>query len=165
MVTNNRWLSRYAKSQKRTILANSTEISIFALRVLSYNDYYPYGMLIPKRHGNSDDYRYGFNGKENDNNIKGTGNSVDFGARMYDPRVGRWFAVDPLFKDYPHLSPYNYTANNPILFIDIDGKKFGDYAIRFTNTLLKSLNKTLETGAGQHGRDKGKNHRKKMFHH
>jgi RHS repeat-associated protein len=111
---------------------------------------------MPTRHESSAGYRYGFNGKANANTIKGTGNSIDFGARMYDPRVGRWFAVDPLFKDYPHSSPYNYTANNPILFIDIDGEKFGDYAIRFTNTLLKSLNKTLETGAGQHGRDKGK---------
>ena len=54
-------------------------------------------MLVPRRHSN-DDYRYGFNGKESDNELKGKGNSYDFGARMYDPRTGRWFARDDLFK-------------------------------------------------------------------
>ncbi|HBG70961.1 MAG: hypothetical protein A2W93_03335 [Bacteroidetes bacterium GWF2_43_63] len=71
----------------------------------------------------SDNYSFGFNGKENDNEVKGTGNSVDFGARIYDSRLGRWMSVDPLFKDYPDLSPYCFAANSPILFVDRDGKK------------------------------------------
>lgn len=62
-------------------------------------------------------------GKENDNEVKGTGNSVDFGARIYDPRLGRWMSVDPLQKKYPNLSPYEFCAGNPILFIDPDGKE------------------------------------------
>ena len=41
-------------------------------------------------------YRFGFNGKENDNEVKGAGNSVDFGARIYDSRLGRWMSVDSL---------------------------------------------------------------------
>jgi RHS repeat-associated protein len=79
-------------------------------------------MLIPERHGNSDDYRYGFNGKENDNNIKGTGNSVDFGARMYDSRLGRWFATDPKFRKYSSWSTYNFVLNKPIIMFDPDGE-------------------------------------------
>ena len=41
-------------------------------------------------------YRYGFNGMEMDNEVKGTGNHIDFGARGYDSRIGRWLSVDPL---------------------------------------------------------------------
>lgn len=61
---------------------------------------------------------------ENDLEIKGNGNSYDFGARMLDPRVGRWFAPDKFEAKYPNLSPYAYSGNNPILFKDIDGRDF-----------------------------------------
>ena len=61
----------------------------------SSSDYYPFGMLMPGREFSSTDYRYGFNGKENDNEVKGNGNSLDFGARIYDPRLGRWMSPDP----------------------------------------------------------------------
>lgn len=55
-------------------------------------------------------YRFGFNGKENDNEVKGTGNQLDFGARIYDPRLGRWLSLDPLQAKYPGFSPYNYVV-------------------------------------------------------
>jgi RHS repeat-associated protein len=71
------------------------------------------------------EYRYGFNGAEKDNEVKGFGNSIDFGARMYDSRIGRWMSLDPLMKKYPDLSPYTFTGNNPIKFLDFDGKDFG----------------------------------------
>ena len=77
---------------------------------------------MPGRYESSDDYRYGFNGKENDNEIKGIGNSIDFGARMYDSRLGRWFAIDPLDDKRTWISPYNFVQNNPIFRIDPDGK-------------------------------------------
>jgi RHS repeat-associated protein len=55
-------------------------------------------MLLPKRHGAVDSYRYGFQGQEKDDEIKGEGNSVNYKFRMHDPRLGRFFAVDPLTK-------------------------------------------------------------------
>jgi RHS repeat-associated protein len=68
-------------------------------------------------------YRFAFNGKEQDNEIAGvTGANLDFGARIYDSRVGRWLACDPLSSKYSELSPYQFCAGNPILFIDKDGK-------------------------------------------
>jgi len=70
-------------------------------------------------------YRYGFNGKENDSEVKGEGNSLDFGARIYDPRIGRWLSVDPLQQKYPSFSPYNFALNNPNFYYDIDGKDVG----------------------------------------
>src|ERR1035437_8895962 len=75
-------------------------------------------------------YRYGFNGKESDfevNNIGGS--SYDFGARIYDPRLGRWLSVDPLQRKYASLSPYNFTSNNPILFVDKDGRDYVHYMV------------------------------------
>jgi RHS repeat-associated protein len=66
-------------------------------------------------------YRYGFNGKENDNDVKGEGNQQDYGMRIYDPRVGRFLSVDPLVQEYPELTPYQFGTNNPILNIDLDG--------------------------------------------
>ena len=78
-------------------------------------------MQIPGRKFNSGNYKYGFNGMENDNEIKGNGNSVDFGARMYDPRLGRWSKVDPLANLQPDQSTYKFGLNNPNVFIDPDG--------------------------------------------
>lgn len=69
-------------------------------------------------------YRFGFNGQEKDDEVKGVGNSLDFGARIYDSRLGRWLSLDPLQRKYPGLSAYQYANNNPVYFIDIEGKYF-----------------------------------------
>ena len=66
-------------------------------------------------------YRYGFNGKENDNEVKGVGDQIDYGMRVYDPRIGKFLSVDPLEKKYPELSTYQFSSNSPISAIDIDG--------------------------------------------
>ncbi len=90
--------------------------------VVNASDYYPFGALMPGRtYSTGNKYRYGFNGKENDNEIKGEGNQQDYGMRIYDPRIGRFLSVDPLQKHFPWYSPYQYAGNNPIKFIDLDG--------------------------------------------
>jgi RHS repeat-associated protein len=66
-------------------------------------------------------YRYGFYGKEKDNEVKGEGNELDFGMRIYDPRLGRFLSVDPLTRDYPMLTAYQISSNSPIALIDLDG--------------------------------------------
>jgi RHS repeat-associated protein len=67
-------------------------------------------------------YRYGFNGMERDNEVKGSGNSLDFGARIYDSRLGKWLSADPSEARYPGWSTYNFVQNNPIIYNDPDGK-------------------------------------------
>jgi len=70
-----------------------------------------------------DGYRYGFNGKEKDDEVTNQdGTSYDFGVRFYNPRVGRWLSRDPLEGKYPSLSPYNFVGNSPLVFIDPDGR-------------------------------------------
>lgn len=91
--------------------------------VLSYSDYYPFGMLVPNRHASSNSYRYGFQGQEKDDEIKGEGNSLNYTFRMHDPRVGRFFAIDPLFRQYPYNSTYAFAENMPIAFIDLEGSE------------------------------------------
>jgi len=49
--------------------------------------------------------------------------AYDFGARMYDARIGRWMSTDPLKKLYPYVSPYTFAINSPILILDVDGRK------------------------------------------
>jgi len=66
-------------------------------------------------------YLFGFNGKEKIDEINGAGNDLDFGARIYDARLGRWLSLDPLQAKYPNMSPYNYAINSPIMLGDPDG--------------------------------------------
>ena len=70
-------------------------------------------------------YRYGFNGMEKVDEMKGNSNSYDFGSRMYDPRLGRFFSKDPMEKKFAFQTPYLFASNNPILFID----KNGEYSV------------------------------------
>lgn len=88
--------------------------------------FYPFGMGMPGRTwsiGSAEEYRFGFNGKENDDAIKGDDNSLDFGGRIYDNRICRWLSIDSKAKDYPAYSPYNFALDNPVINIDVDGKK------------------------------------------
>jgi RHS repeat-associated protein len=80
-------------------------------------------MLVPNRHGSSNSNRYGFQGQEKDDELKGEGNSLNYTFRMHDPRVGRFFAVDPLTKSYPFYSPYAFSGNRVIDAVELEGKE------------------------------------------
>ena len=82
----------------------------------------PFGTALYNRGFAFSDYRYGFNKKEKDDEIKGQGNSYDFGARIQDPRLGRWLSIDLKFAKFPNLSPFSFVNNMPIIAIDPEGK-------------------------------------------
>ncbi|MDD2983382.1 MAG: hypothetical protein PHQ74_08335 [Crocinitomicaceae bacterium] len=85
-------------------------------------DYSPFGVTLSGRSFEVDGgYRYGFQNQEVDNEIKGNGNSVNFKYRMHDPRLGWFFAVDPLAKDYPWNSPYAFSENVVINAVELEG--------------------------------------------
>jgi RHS repeat-associated protein len=124
-------------SNKLNNNANSYRVGI-----RSTSDYSPFGVQLDGRTANSGDYRYGFNSMEKDDEIKGAGNSYDFGARMYDARVGRWLSTDSKESTYPGHSPFNYALNSPLLFKDIDGN---DAEITITQGEGADKDKTIIT--------------------
>jgi len=82
-------------------------------------DYYPFGMTIPgSEETTAFENKNLYNSKElmDEHNL----NIYDYGARYYDPQLGKWWQVDPADK---LDSPYVYCANNPIMYIDPDGNK------------------------------------------
>ena len=84
---------------------------------------HPFGMVMPGRsYSATNEYRYGFNGKENDNDISAGGQ--DYGLRIYDSRLGKFLSVDPLTDEYPELTPYQFASNRPIDGIDLDGAEY-----------------------------------------
>jgi RHS repeat-associated protein len=87
-------------------------------------------MQMPgRKYSGGGSYRYGFNGKENDKEVKGEGNQQDYGMRIYDPRLVRFLSVDPITKQYPELTPYQFASNRPIDGIDRDGLEYARFDI------------------------------------
>ncbi len=103
--------------------------------ILQEHHHYPFGLEWgpvygnPPTAGNSiawywqagdDEHRFRYNGKEfHGHEI----NWLDYGARWYDPVIGRWGQVDPLAEKYANISLFSYVSNNPVLFVDSDGMK------------------------------------------
>jgi RHS repeat-associated protein len=82
------------------------------------------GLYVGFKKGCAGAYRYGFNGQEKDNEVKGVGNSLDFKFRVYDSRLGRFMSVDPLTASYPWNSTYAFAENRVIDGIDLEGREF-----------------------------------------
>ena len=119
---------------------------------------------MPNRHGdNGDGYRYGFNGMEGDDEVRGTkGASYDFGARMYDSRIGRWLSTDVLENEYVGYSPYNFVLNTPLVAVDPNGELvwFVIPVVMFAILMLRpeplnapSLNPSLDAIAMENARN------------
>ncbi len=96
----------------------------------------------------AESYRYGFQNQEKDDEIKGAGNSVNYKYRMHDPRVGRFFAVDPLASKYPWNSTYAFSENRVLDAIELEGleayfihgTKLGEYANQTHSLTMKPKN-------------------------
>lgn len=91
--------------------------------IVSETNYYPFGLAHKgyNEHVSSSNLgqKYKFNGKELNDEF-GL-NFTDFGWRNYMSDIGRWISPDPLMEEYPEWSPYNFTMNNPVRYIDPDG--------------------------------------------
>ncbi len=108
------------------VSTDDSTVTYFIPDLVSAHDYYPFGSLMPNRSyaaSGAGTYRFGFNGKENDNEVKGEGDQIDYGMRVYDPRIARFFSIDPLTKQFPWYSPYQFAGNKPIIALDLDGKE------------------------------------------
>jgi RHS repeat-associated protein len=110
-------------SDKKLGVDNNSDgiIDYYNADVKSAQDFYPFGSKMPGRIFQATTYRYGFNGKEEDDEVKGDGNQIDYGMRVYDTRIGRFLSVDPLSDKYPWYTPYQFAGNKPIWCLDLDG--------------------------------------------
>lgn len=105
--------------------------------VLERNDYSGYGKRLTSSTGSANRYR--FSGKE-EQAFAGLA-WQDFGARMYDPDLARWTTPDPLAEKYPGISPYVYCNDNPVNFVDPDGRAWGK-----VGKVAKKVYKTVKAG-------------------
>ncbi len=110
-------------SDKRLPQCSATVVTGHTAYVISATDYSAFGAPLPGRTWNADGYRFGFNGQEKDDEVKGSGNSYDFGARIHDVRLGRMLSVDPLFKQFADESSYIFGGNCPVFLVDENGEK------------------------------------------
>lgn len=144
---NYKYVFNYTDHLGNNRLSYTWDVPSEALVILEENNYYPYGLkhnnynwdqayfegvasgeiiiqLVPEV-----PYKYKFNGKELQNEL-GL-NMYDYGARNYDPALGRWMNIDPLAEKNRRFNPYTYCLNNPVYFIDPDGMEaaavFTDY--------------------------------------
>ncbi len=98
---------------------SDNKISVYGATLIQADDYYPFGLKMPDYSyiaGGAEENKFTYNGKELEDEF-----GLDwyhYGARFYDPVVGRWWVIDP--KDVER-SPYNYSFNNPLRYIDPDG--------------------------------------------
>jgi RHS repeat-associated protein len=99
------------------------------LTIFEESNYYPFGLKHKGYNSNNlqANYKYKYNGKEFQDEL-GL-NMYDYGARNYDPTLGRWMNIDPLAEIYRRWSPYNYCVDNPLRFIDPDGMGAYDVTI------------------------------------
>ena len=106
----------------------------YMVGIRSVADYSPFGVELDGRTQSGAGYRYSFQGQEKDDEVKGEGNSVNYKYRMHDPRVGRFFAVDPLAPKYPWNSVYAFSENRVIASIELEGLEAEDLNPQGDNT-------------------------------
>jgi len=123
MVTHSGYIQVYIDNQSigNDVWFHNVHLKHYTGQVLEEDMYYPFGLIISEdAGGNTTAQPYKYNGKEL---IKDFGlETYEYGARQYDPQIGRFKGIAPLADKYYAISPFAYVANNPVKFVDPDGK-------------------------------------------
>ncbi len=125
-------------------------IAYYNADIVNVTDYYPFGSLMPGRTYSADrSYRYGFNGQEHDNEVKGEGSDLEFKYRVYDSRVGRFLSTDPLTSSYPWNSPYAFAENRVIDGVELEGLERSPASVKYMrdNTAVLRMPEPAEMDA------------------
>ncbi|MGC4129789.1 MAG: DUF6443 domain-containing protein [Bergeyella sp.] len=126
---NNRYIYQYKDHLGNVRISYVKENN--ALKIMDTNEYYPFGMsfLKPNAPTMYDPMAIPYNYKYSSQELQETG-FYDFGNRQYMPDIGRWFKVDELAETSRRWSPYAYAYNNPMRFVDPDGRQNEDWVKR-----------------------------------
>ena len=112
-------------------LGSTSYITDDHANITQYDAYLPYGELLVDEHSSREELPYKFNGKQFDEE---TG-LYYYGARYMNPMASIWYGVDPLAEKYPNVNGYCYTMDNPIKYLDPNGKQSENSIILARNPL------------------------------
>jgi RHS repeat-associated protein len=134
VIRRNGWIYIYLSNESsQDIYFDNLVVNLTHGPLVEQKDYYAFGLEIPGLSTkalklNYKENRYKYNGKEIQEKEFADSSGLtweDYGARMYDPQIGRWMVVDPMSEKMRRFSPYAFTLDNPIRFIDPDGMVVG----------------------------------------
>ncbi len=109
------------QSVGKDVWFDDVQVLHYNTKVLDENHYYPFGLTISADAMNTTKQPHKYNGKELETSFDLQ--TYEYGARQYNSQIGRWNGIDPLADEYYGHSPFAYVANNPVKFIDPDGKR------------------------------------------
>ncbi|TAJ04857.1 RHS repeat-associated core domain-containing protein, partial [Marinilabiliaceae bacterium JC017] len=135
-----------------------SEESTLQPQLIASNTYYPFGMTITSLSTGGEMYRYGFNGKEKDDQGEWGQTAYDYGFRIYNPGIARFLSVDPLTSEYPWYTPYQFAGNNPIKFIDLDGLEEAENEVSRSRNMIVILHATELLNIDKSPKDQGSWH-------
>jgi len=129
-ITQNGWIYVFVNNEsQQAVYFDNFQVIHTRGNILEETHYYPFGLAMkaisPRALSIDPVNKHKFNDKELQSEEFSDGTSLDeydFGARYYDPQIGRWNSPDPMAEKFPNASPYSYASNNPVLFVDKDGK-------------------------------------------
>jgi len=151
------YLSNESSNTTKLILFDEMNVTL-TRPILQVTDYYPFGMAMAENGYENiieQENKFKYNGKELQDDLDL--NLYDYGARFYDPAIGRWYVVDPLADQMRRFSPYNYALSNIITHYNkgknskIYGGKIGVVSFTKYGKIKESYNTPFFSSFGNSG--------------